>query len=163
MNTPDTEQLPSRCRTVAAALRGAGIDPAIRELPDSTRTAVDAARALGCSAAAIVKSLVFVCDDVPLLVLTSGVNRVDTVALAARLGTGAIVQAKPDQVRAATGQAIGGVAPVGHPTPIDAVVDETLAEHPVIWAAAGTPHTLFSLTHEELLAITNGRATQVTT
>lgn len=162
MSAPNIEDLPATSRAVAQALRAAGIEPAIREVLDSTRTAEEAARALDCPVAAIVKSLVFRCDGAALLVLTSGANRVDTTALAERLGTGPIAQAKPDEVRAATGQAIGGVAPVGHPEPVAAVVDETLAEHPTLWAAAGTPHTLFPTSYADLVAVTGARPARVT-
>ncbi|GAA4881620.1 YbaK/EbsC family protein [Saccharopolyspora cebuensis] len=163
MSTPEIDQLPPTSRTVAAALRQAGITSTVRHLPDSTRTAADAANALGCPIAAIANSLVFRCDDAPLLVMTSGAHRVDPAALAARLGSGPITRATPDQVRAATGQAIGGVAPVGHPAPISTVVDESLAEHAVIWAAAGTPNTVFSTTYDELRVITRGQPMRVTT
>ena len=162
MSTSNTEDLPATSRAVAAALRAVGIEPDIRELPDSARTAVDAAQAMECPVAAIANSLVFACDDAPLLIMTSGANRVNTDALATRLGTGPITRAKPDFVRAATGQAIGGVAPVGHPEPVTTVVDETLAEQHTIWAAAGTPHTLFPTTYDDLVAMTEGRPVRVT-
>lgn len=162
VSASNTENLPATSQVVAAALRAAGVEPAIQELPDSARTAADAARALECPVAAIANSLVFVCDDAPLLIMTSGANRVDTDAVAARMGTGPILRAKPDVVRAATGQAIGGVAPVGHPAPITTVVDETLAEQSTIWAAGGTPHTLFPTTYDDLVAMTEGRPLRVT-
>lgn len=162
MSAPNIEDLPATSRNVAMALRAAGVEPDIRELPDSTRTAEEAARALDCPVAAIVKSLVFQCDGAALLVLCSGANRVDTDIVAERRGTGPLVQAKPDQVRAATGQAIGGVAPVGHPEPLATVIDETLADHVPLWAAAGTPHTLFPTTYEDLVAMTGACQLRVT-
>lgn len=125
-------------------------------LPDSAATAVLAAAALGCEVGAIANSLVFWADDRPLLVMTSGRHRVDTTALARRLSRTAVVRATPDQVRAATGQAIGGVSPVGHPAQLETVVDEALADYPRVWAAAGTPHTVFPTSFEELVRITGG-------
>ena len=162
MSAPNIEDLPATSQTVAKALREAGLDPDVRELPGSTRTAEEAARALDCPVAAIVKSLVFQCDGAPLLILTSGANRVDTDAVARRWGSGPIARAAPDQVRAATGQAIGGVAPVGHPEPVATIIDEALAEHAPLWAAAGTPHTLFPTTSEDLVALTGARQLRVT-
>ncbi|ROS30589.1 YbaK/EbsC family protein [Cellulomonas sp. PhB150] len=152
----DTTRLPARTQLVAEALDRAGVRGAVVALPDSAATAVLAAGALGCEVGAIANSLVFWADDKPLLVMTSGRHRVDTAALARRLDREAIVRATPDQVRAATGQAIGGVSPVGHPAPIETVVDEALADYTRIWAAAGTPHTVFPTSFEELVRITGG-------
>jgi prolyl-tRNA editing enzyme YbaK/EbsC (Cys-tRNA(Pro) deacylase) len=151
-----TDALPPRSRLVHDALRAAGIDGEIRVLPDAASTAVLAAEALGVPVGAIANSLVFWSDGEPLLVMTSGAHRVDTTALAARAGRRSIVRASVDQVRAATGQAIGGVAPTGHPHPLVTIVDEALAEHDELWAAGGTPHTLFPLTFPQLVAVTNG-------
>ncbi|WP_426595763.1 YbaK/EbsC family protein [Cellulomonas sp. McL0617] len=150
-------ELPVRSRVVAAALADAGVTGQVRELPDSARTAPEAAAALGVEVGAIANSLVFWADDAPLLVLTSGRHRVDTTALATLLGRSVIARATPDQVRAATGQAIGGVAPVGHPAPVETVVDVALADHAIVWAAGGTPHTIFPTTFDELVLITGGR------
>ncbi|HWJ85604.1 MAG TPA: YbaK/EbsC family protein [Cellulomonas sp.] len=152
----ETSRLPARTQIVAEALDRAGVQGAVVAVPDSAATAVLAAEALGCEVGAIANSLVFWADGRPLLVMTSGRHRVDTVALARRLGRTAIVRATPDQVRAATGQAIGGVSPVGHPAPLETVVDEALADYPRVWAAAGTPHTVFPTTFEELVRITGG-------
>ncbi|HCJ49073.1 MAG TPA: aminoacyl-tRNA deacylase, partial [Microbacterium sp.] len=110
---------------------------------------------------AIANSLVFQCDGKPLLVMTSGAHRVDTAALAARIGRGKITRATPEQVREATGQAIGGVAPAGHPAPLETLVDEHLATYPEIWAAGGTPHTVFPMTFTQLVALTGGRVVAV--
>jgi len=153
-----TELLPVRSRLVAAALAHAGVEGRVRELPDSARTAAEAAAALGVEVGAIANSLIFWADDAPLLVLTSGRHRVDTAALAVTLGKDHITRATPDQVRAATGQAIGGVAPLGHPAPVETVVDVSLDDYPQVWAAGGTPHTIFPTTFEELVHITGGRA-----
>lgn len=151
-----TAHLPSRSRLVHDALRSAGIPGEIVVLPDAASTAALAAAALGVEVGAIANSLVFWSDGEPLLVMTSGAHRVDTAALATRLGRSRIARATVDQVRAATGQAIGGVAPTGHPAPLTTVVDETLAAHPEIWAAGGTPHTVFPLTFDELVRLTGG-------
>ena len=156
-----TAHLPSRSRLVHEALRAAGIPGEIVVLPDSAATAAQAASALGVEVGAIANSLVFWSDDEPLLVMTSGAHRVDTAALAARLGRQRIERATAQQVRDATGQAIGGVAPTGHPAPLPTIVDEALAEYPEIWAAAGTPHTVFPLTFAELVALTGGRVARV--
>ncbi|WP_028048328.1 YbaK/EbsC family protein [Cellulomonas sp. URHD0024] len=151
-------ELPVRSRLVATALAEAGVEGLVRELPDSARTAPEAAAALGVEVGAIANSLIFWADDEPLLVLTSGRHRVDTAALADRIGRSVIARATPDQVRAATGQAIGGVAPVGHPARVETIVDVALADYPQVWAAGGTPHTIFPTTFEELVRITGGRA-----
>lgn len=155
------ESLPARSRLVHDALRAAGITGDIVVLPDAASTAVLAADALGVEVGAIANSLVFVSDGEPLLVMTSGAHRVDTAALAARLGRGRIQRATPDQVREATGQAIGGVAPTGHPARLTTIVDEALAAYPEIWAAGGTPHTVFPLTYDELVRLTGGTVAKV--
>jgi prolyl-tRNA editing enzyme YbaK/EbsC (Cys-tRNA(Pro) deacylase) len=146
---------------VAAALRAGDARGEVRELDDSARTAVDAAAALDVPVGAIVKSLVFLAGSggssaSPVLVLASGDHQVDTAAVAAVLGVDHIGRADPDTVRAATGFAIGGVAPVGHPGPLTTVVDAHLATYPVLWAAAGTPHTVFPTTYDELVRLTGG-------
>lgn len=130
-------------------------------LPDAASTAALAAAALGVEVGAIANSLVFWSDDAPLLVMTSGAHRVDTASLAARLGRSGIHRATPEQVRTATGQPIGGVAPTGHPAPLETVVDEDLAAFPEIWAAGGTPHTVFPLTFDELVRLTGGTVARV--
>jgi prolyl-tRNA editing enzyme YbaK/EbsC (Cys-tRNA(Pro) deacylase) len=131
-----------------------GLDIEVSEFPAGTRTAADAARAIGCDVGQIVKSLVFVADDVAVLCLTSGANRVDETKLAAALGTSAIGKADADRVRAATGYAIGGTPPFGHDTAITTVCDRDLVGFDEIWAAAGTPNTVFALTPSSLLSIT---------
>lgn len=156
-----TDQLPVRSRIVHDSLRAAGIAGEIVVLPDAASTAPLAAGALGVEVGAIANSLVFWSDDEPLLVMTSGAHRVDTVALAGRLGRHSIRRASADQVREATGQAIGGVAPTGHPAPLFTIVDADLADYPEIWAAGGTPHTVFPMTFDELVALTGGTVTKV--
>jgi len=156
-----SETLPTRSRIVHEALRAAGIPGEIVVLPDAASTAALAAAALGVEVGAIANSLVFWSDGEPLLVMTSGAHRVDTAALAERLGRTGIARATPEQVREATGQAIGGVAPTGHPAPLVTVVDEALADYPEIWAAGGTPHTVFPLTYDELVRLTDGTIARV--
>ncbi|MEU3018903.1 MULTISPECIES: YbaK/EbsC family protein [unclassified Nocardiopsis] len=155
------QDLPERSREVAHALEASGVQGRIRALPASTRTAAEAAQALDCEVGAIANSLVFMADGAPLLVMTSGRHRVDVDLLAQRLGKGTIRRARPEEVRQATGQAIGGVAPLGHPAPVETVVDPALAEHPCLWAAGGTPHTVFPTDHTELLRITGGSSVAV--
>ncbi|GAA2007199.1 YbaK/EbsC family protein [Microbacterium ulmi] len=156
-----TAHLPARSRVVHDALRAAGIAGEIVVLPDAASTAPLAAAALGVDVGAIANSLVFWSDGEPLLVMTSGAHRVDTAALAQRVGRERIARATPDQVREATGQAIGGVAPTGHPAPLTTLVDEALAAYPRIWAAGGTPHTVFPLTFDELVRLTDGAVVKV--
>jgi prolyl-tRNA editing enzyme YbaK/EbsC (Cys-tRNA(Pro) deacylase) len=156
-----TTHLPARSRIVHDAIRVAGIQGDIVVLPDAASTAPLAAAALGVEVGAIANSLVFWSDGEPLLVMTSGAHRVDTAALAERLGRGSIVRATPEQVREATGQAIGGVAPTGHPAPLTTIIDEALEQYPEIWAAGGTPHTVFPMTYAQLLDLTGGTVARV--
>lgn len=156
-----TAPLPARSRLVHDSLRAAGITGDIVVLPDAASTAALAAAALGIDVGAIANSLVFWSDGEPLLVMTSGAHRVDTAALAERTGRSGIRRATPEQVRAATGQVIGGVSPTGHPAPLVTIVDEDLAAHAEIWAAGGTPHTMFPLTFDELVALTGGAVLKV--
>ncbi|MEI4271027.1 YbaK/EbsC family protein [Klenkia sp. LSe6-5] len=146
---------------VQRVLRDAGATGEVQHLTESARTAQQAADALGVEVGAIASSLVFEVDGNPVLVLTSGAHRVDTAKVAALLGVPELTKASAAFVREHTGQAIGGVAPVGHPEPIGTVVDITLARHPQVWAAAGHPHTVFPTTYDELLRITAGTAAEV--
>ena len=154
---------------VAAALREAGRASAadgIRILDGEVRTAALAARALGVTVGAIAKSLVFRAvshsgPDTPLLALTSGAHRADPVRLAGLAGAAEVVKADPAFVREHTGQSIGGVAPVGHPRPVRTLVDNALARHEVIWAAAGHARSVFPTTFAGLLALTGGVAADV--
>jgi len=147
---------------VASALAEAGAAGEVRELTESARTAAAAATALGCDVAAIANSLVFMADGEAVLILTSGGHRVDTGYVAGQLGVGVLRRASPEQVRAATGQPIGGVAPVGHPSPVRTFVDTALAAYPVVWAAGGTPHTVFPTSYPELLRICAAEPVTVT-
>ena len=148
--------LPTRAASIQQQLHDMGIDREVIRFAEGTRTAKAAAAALGIEVGAIANSLIFWMANAPLLVMTSGRHRVDTDALAEQLGEGPIERATPEQVRAATGQVIGGVAPLGHPAPIRTIVDVALADHERLSAAAGTADTVFMLTYDELLRITGG-------
>ena len=146
---------------VAEALAAGGATCVIRVLPDAAPTAAAAAEQLGCEVGAIANSLIFDGDGVPVLILTSGAHRVDTGKVAAELGIAKLRRATPEFVREHTGQAIGGVAPVGHPAPMRTLVDRTLATYDEVWAAGGIPHAVFPSTYDELLRITDGIAIDV--
>jgi prolyl-tRNA editing enzyme YbaK/EbsC (Cys-tRNA(Pro) deacylase) len=151
-------------REVVAALAEAGLGASadgVRVLDDDARTAVLTAAALGIEAGAIANSLVFRAVDAdgsqrPLLAMTSGAHRAEVKLLAALCGAQRIERADADFVRTHTGQAIGGVAPVGHPAPIPTLVDEYLSRYPVVWAAAGHPKRVFPITFAELVRLTGG-------
>lgn len=152
---------------VRARLADLGVPGQIVVLDEAARTAAQAAEQLGVTVAQIANSLVFAARSTtaapvhPLLVMASGGHRVDTALVAAALGLAHLGRADADLVRAATGFAIGGVAPVGHPAALPAVVDEALSAYDVIWAAAGHPHAVFPTTYAELLRITEGQAVRV--
>ncbi len=146
---------------VTAQLRSLGAACSVRVLPDSARTAQQAADGLGCEVGAIANSLVFDADGSPVLILTSGAHRVDVETVAATLAVTALRRATPEFVRTHTGQVIGGVAPLGHPTPIPTYLDRALAAYPVIWAAAGHAHAVFDTTYAELLSLTHAREIDV--
>ena len=128
----------------------AGLHIEIRRFPEGTRTAEDAARAVGCEVAQIVKSLVFLADGRPVVALVSGVDRLDPVRLASVTGATTVERADGDAVRAATGYAIGGVPPFGHARPIPVFLDRALLRHEVVWAAAGRPDAVFAAPPEAL-------------
>ncbi|GAA5164131.1 YbaK/EbsC family protein [Ornithinimicrobium tianjinense] len=148
-------------RRVQDAVEAAGITPRMVWLDEHARTAALAAEQIGCEVAAIANSLVFDCDGEPLLVMASGAARVDTDLLARTLGATRVERAGPDFVRSATGMAIGGVAPAGHPSRLRALVDTDLAAFEEVWAAGGTPDTVMALTFEELVRLTGGTPTAV--
>ena len=139
-----------------AAVEPLGLHPEIREFDESTHTAAEAAAAIGCEVAAIVKSLVFQADGAPLLVLASGPNRVDTAALGARLGA-VIGKADADAVKTAAGYSIGGVPPLGLVTPMRTVFDETLLALPMVWAAAGSATAVFAIEPGELVRLSGAQ------
>ena len=132
----------------------AGIDPQVRRFPEGTKTAVDAARAVGCDVAQIVKTLVFVVDDRPVLALTSGRNRVDPSRLAAAAGGEASRRATPEEARAATGFAVGGTPPLGFPRRLPAYLDPDLLAFEEVWVAAGTPDSVFPIPPATLERVT---------
>ena len=141
---------------VADAARAAGLEVTIERFPEGTRTAADAARAVGCDVAQIVKSLVFVAGDRPVLALVSGRNRVDLDLLARAAGADAARRADGDEARAATGFAIGGVPPFGHARPVRVLVDRDLMAHERLWAAAGLPDAVFAIAPDDLLRASGG-------
>ena len=145
----------------AGARTADGTPPEIVILDEAVHTAPAAAQALGVEVGQIANSLIFDADGAPLLVLTSGAHRVDTAKVAADLGVAKLRRATPEFVRAHTGQAIGGVAPVGHPKPVRTLVDTALEPYPVIWAAGGVPRAVFPITYGELLRVTAGTAADV--
>ncbi len=148
-NSAGLARLGARERFLAGA-EALGLAPQVLRFPEGTRTAEQAAAAVGCELGQIVKSLVFLCDGQPVLALTSGANRVDTGRLGELLG-GKITRADADGVREATGYAIGGTPPFGHARPLRAVADPALLAYGTVWAAAGTPDTVFALTPGELV------------
>ena len=156
------QELKESARRVQAALEGLGFEFRVRVFPASTRSAEDAAAAIGCSVAQIVKSLIFraVDSDRPVLILAGGANRVDEAAVGRLLGE-TIVRAKPDFVREVTGFAIGGVPPVAHAQTPTTLIDRDLMALEEIWAAAGTPNAVFALTPEALCRITDGTVADI--
>lgn len=156
------EKLSSSAQKVQDALKTDGVDCLVVEMPQTTRTAADAARAVGCTVGQIVKSLIFRGKNTgkPILVATSGANRVNEEKLAQILGESP-GKADPDFVREKTGFAIGGVPPTGHAGPVDVYIDEDLMQFEEIWAAAGTPRAVFKLSPEDLKKITGGKVIAV--
>ena len=149
-------------RKVQAALAARGFTLQVVELPQSTRTSAEAAAAVGCTVGQIAKSIVFRAarSQRPVLVLTSGVNRVSESAVAVLVGE-PLAKADADFVRARTGFVIGGVPPVGHAESLITFIDEDLLQFAEIWAAAGTPNAVFRLTPEELVRLTEGKVARV--
>ncbi|GAA2221172.1 YbaK/EbsC family protein [Streptomyces amakusaensis] len=145
----------------AEALRELGLDVPVRRFPDATRTAAEAAAAIGCDVSEIVKSLIFAVDGDPVLVLLDGSSRVDLERVREELGADAVKRANADLVRKTTGYAIGGVPPFGHLTRTRVLADRALLDHPVVWAAAGTPHTVFPLDPKTLIEHAGGRLVDV--
>ena len=143
-----------RVREAAARL---GLELDVREFPEGPKTAADAARAVGCEVGQIVKSLVFVAGSEPFVALTSGPNRADTARLSELMGGRPVRRATPDEAREATGFSIGGTPPFGHPRPLQMFVDRDLLAHDVVWAAAGTPQSVFPISPADLVAVTEAR------
>ncbi|MEU1402145.1 YbaK/EbsC family protein [Streptomyces sp. NPDC005728] len=146
----------------AEALRALGLEDVLartRRFPEATRTAAEAAAAIGCELNQICKSLIFAADGVPVLVLVDGASRVDVERVRQELGAGKVTRADAGIVRETTGYAIGGVPPFGHRTRTRVLADRSLLAHDVVWAAAGTPHTVFPTDPEGL--VTHAGATLV--
>ncbi len=154
--------LKESAKRVQDALAARGFVFEVREFPQGTRTAAEAAAAIGCEVAQIAKSLVFRARESgrPVLVIASGANRVDEQAVAALIGE-KIGRADADFVRATTGFAIGGVPPLGHDTPPLTLIDRDLLAVAEIWAAAGTPNAVFRLTPEDLVTMTGGQVAEI--
>jgi prolyl-tRNA editing enzyme YbaK/EbsC (Cys-tRNA(Pro) deacylase) len=157
---PPSDNAVGSVERVRSALAAAGHPDTIMEFPASTRTATDAAAAVGCTVAQIAKSIVFRAAERPVVVITSGANRVDPAKAAAVLGV-KLARADADWVRDVTGFAIGGVAPVGHRTPPLLLLDEDLMVLDPVWAAAGSPSHVFRTTAAELQRITGARVAPV--
>src|SRR5579859_512062 len=153
-----SETMSPSAQRVQNLLKERGFSAQVVELPDSTRTAVEAANAIGCTVAQIVKSLIFrgKQSDTAILAVASGTNRVDEKRLRELAGE-TIEKASADFVRMHTGFAIGGVPPLGHSQPLKTFIDEDLLQYDEIWAAAGTPHAVFQLTPKDLQAMTGGQ------
>ena len=146
---------------VNAKARELGLDVEVTTLPRPTRTVQEAASAVGCRDSEIAKSIVFICDGDPVLVVASGAHRVDTNKVAELLDCAEVRQASPDEVRGATGFSVGGVAPFGHDLPV--VVDETLLDHGHVWAAGGDGNTLFCVCPQKLSARIEARVADIAT
>ncbi len=146
----------SATERVARALEAKGLTTSVREFPHSTRTAQDAASAVGTAVAQIVKSLVFLADGAPVLALVSGANRVDLRKLAVATSARVVKKADADLVRRVTGFSVGGVPPVGHSDPLPVYIDQDLMEFPVVYAAAGSPTAVFEVDPRTLVQITEG-------
>jgi prolyl-tRNA editing enzyme YbaK/EbsC (Cys-tRNA(Pro) deacylase) len=139
--------------------RELGLDVEVQRLESSTRTVADAASAVGCQEGEIAKSIVFVADGDPVVCIASGEHRIDARKLADALDVAEVRQAGADEVRAATGFAIGGVPPFGHGLPV--IFDEALLRHEHVWAAAGDPHSLFRVNPRELASCTGAKVVDV--
>ncbi len=151
---------------VGQALRASGLDPdLIRELPADTSTAEAAARAVGAPQGSIVKSLIFLADGVPWLVLVSGDQRADVKRMRSLFGLSKrrLRIAQPAEVLQHTGFEVGGVPPVGHSPPLRTLIDQTLGRFDTVWAAAGNAHAVFPIAYEQLVAITQGEVVDLAT
>ncbi len=158
-----SQTLSSSAQKVQDALQSLGLSLQVVELPDSTRTAVEAAQAIGCQVGQIVKSLVFKAKrgERPILVIASGANRVNEKIIEALISE-PLGKADADFVRQRTGFVIGGVPPLGHSEPLETFIDEDLFQYEEIWAAAGTPHAVFRLKPADLPRMTGGKVIKIT-
>jgi prolyl-tRNA editing enzyme YbaK/EbsC (Cys-tRNA(Pro) deacylase) len=157
-----SDELSASAQKVQDALRQFGVSCRVVELPGSTRTSAEAAEAVGCKVEQIAKSIVFrgKQSGKPILVVASGINRVDEKKLR-NLVAEPVKKADADFVRRETGFVIGGVPPLGHVKPLDIFIDEDLLKHDEIWAAAGTPHAVFRLTPGDLEKVTSGKVVNI--
>lgn len=156
-----SEQVHRNVERVQRAAAEAGLRISVRRFGQETRTAEDAARAVGCQVGQIVKSLVFIADDKPVIALVAGTDRLDPARLASVLGAGEVRRATGDEARLATGYAIGGVPPLGHVSPLPVVVDRHLLEHDRVWAAAGLPDAVFEVDPAQLVEAARGRVEEI--
>jgi len=147
---------------VSAHAAERGVPIAVKRFPSTTRTAQDAAREIGCTVGEIVKSLVFLADGSPVVVLCSGADRVDEPTLAAALGAAGVRRATADEAKAATGYAIGGVPPFAHATAVRVIVDDGLFAHATVWAAAGLPDAVFPIAPADLMRLARAERADVT-
>ncbi|MDN0193790.1 YbaK/EbsC family protein [Streptomyces sp. S.PNR 29] len=162
IETPDTPD--AAHPRFARALRDLGlgeVNAQTRRFPDATRTAAEAAAAIGCELSQICKSLIFAADGVPVLVLMDGASRVDAERVREELGAEQVTRADARVVRETTGYAIGGVPPFGHRTPTRVLADRGLLDHDLVWAAAGNPHTVFPMEPKALIAHAGGTLVDV--
>ncbi len=160
MNRESPGEVHPTAQRVQSAIRDRGSAAVVIQVPDSTRTAAEAAAALGTSVGAIVKSMVFLANDQPLLVLTSGSERVSTEKVRTLVGA-KITRPDAETVRRLTGYSIGGIPPLAHDTPARVLMDPHLLQFDVVWAAAGTPHAVFGIAPDELQRITGAEVADV--
>ncbi len=160
--TTNEKELPKSAQSVQDALSKKGLQTMVIDFPASTKTANDAAATIGCQVAQIVKSLIFKTKDTnkPILVLTSGINRVNEKTIEAHVGE-KITKADADFARETTGFAIGGIPPIGHKQAIETFIDEDLLKFEEVWAAAGTPNASFCLKSSDLQSLTDGKLISV--
>ncbi|MFG2724268.1 YbaK/EbsC family protein [Streptomyces canus] len=155
MTTTDAHGSGAAHPRFAEALRELGLGELtaqVRRFPDATRTAAEAAAAIGCELSQICKSLIFAADGVPVLVLMDGASRVDLERVREELDAGKVTRAKAEVVRETTGYAIGGVPPFGHRTKTRVLADRSLLDHDLVWAAAGNPYAVFPIAPKDLVA-----------
>ncbi|MBU1226704.1 MAG: YbaK/EbsC family protein [Actinobacteria bacterium] len=155
--------LPEASQRLAEAARERGLEIQIRLFPEGTRTSADAAAAIGCELSAIAKSLVFVVDDRPVVVIMSGDRRVDPDRLAEAVGGTGGRRAGLDEARRVTGFVAGGTPAFGHATPVEVVIDRSLQRHTEVWSAAGTPTTVYPVRLDDLVAVSGARWVDVGT
>lgn len=148
-------------RFVELAREEYGVEPDVRSFPEGTKTAADAANAIGCDVAQIASSIVMMADDRPVVVITSGANLVDESRVAELLEAGEVRMADPEEVKSATGWSIGGVPPICHDGEPLVVMDDTLLAYGEVWAAAGTPDSVWPIDPEELLELAGAQPAEI--